>query len=101
MTAHDLTPVTITCPECGHHQHSVAEHFRDALIYQCPGCAILLRPEHDDACILCSHGDGPCPLCQAPAPTGQLAIGGLLRRVNPGTAAAVSLPVRRPGGSSA
>ena len=65
MHAPNLTPVTITCPECGHAEHSVAEHFRDAMIYQCPACAVLLRPEQGDACVLCSHGDGPCPLCHS------------------------------------
>ena len=64
MTSPDLTPVTVTCPECGHRQHSVAEHFRDAMIYQCPACSVLLRPEHGDACVLCAHGDGACPLCR-------------------------------------
>ncbi len=85
MIALNLTPVTITCPECGHHQHSVAEHFRDAMIYQCPACAVLLRPEPGDACVLCSHGDGPCPLCRSPEnhPTAAAAAAALRDRRQP------------------
>jgi len=61
---------TITCPACRH--ESVEQMPTEAcrFYYECPKCAILLKPKPGDCCVFCSYGSLPCPPIQEKAAGG-------------------------------
>ncbi|WP_286299397.1 GDCCVxC domain-containing (seleno)protein [Aminobacter sp. SS-2016] len=57
----------ITCPRC---RYSMTESMAlDAcqVIYECQGCATVMRPRAGDCCVFCSYGSVPCPSKQIPS----------------------------------
>ncbi len=51
----------ITCPACGHQAQERMPIDACQYFYVCRGCGERLRPDPEDCCVYCSHGDTPCP----------------------------------------
>jgi hypothetical protein len=54
----------LICPDCG----GVAEEemLTNACqyFYECPHCAVILKPKPGECCVFCSYGDVKCPPVQ-------------------------------------
>ena len=55
---------TITCPHCGRAEAATMPTDACVYFYECPGCAVLLKPKSGDCCVFCSYGSLPCPPIQ-------------------------------------
>ena len=55
----------ITCPECGHVETETMPTDAGQWLYDCKGCAAVLKPKSGDCCVYCSYADIPCPPIQA------------------------------------
>ncbi len=52
---------TLSCPHCGHQVQAAMPTDYCVVVYECPACALTLRPKVGDCCVFCSYGDRPCP----------------------------------------
>jgi hypothetical protein len=55
---------TIACPVCGRRETETMPTDACRYVYQCPGCAAVIKPKPGDCCVFCSYGDTPCPPIQ-------------------------------------
>ncbi len=55
---------TLTCPECNTQHKERMPVDACQFFYDCPSCAVVLRPKQGDCCVFCSYGDVPCPPIQ-------------------------------------
>jgi hypothetical protein len=55
----------ITCPDCGAQSREVMPTDACQFFYDCPVCAVRIRPHPGDCCVFCSFGSVPCPPKQA------------------------------------
>lgn len=55
---------TVTCPACGVRTTETMPSDACQLLYDCPACSAVLKPEAGDCCVFCSYGDTPCPPVQ-------------------------------------
>lgn len=54
----------LTCPACGHTTAEVMPTDACQYFYDCPHCAVVLKPMPGDCCVFCSYGDMTCPPIQ-------------------------------------
>jgi hypothetical protein len=54
----------LTCPECGQTTAEVMPTDACQYFYDCPQCAVVLKPKRGDCCVFCSYGDVKCPPIQ-------------------------------------
>jgi hypothetical protein len=57
---------TLTCPSCGHTEWEQMPASVCLNVYECLGCAVLLKPRAGDCCVFCSYADKRCPTATAP-----------------------------------
>lgn len=69
-----LTSV-IRCPTCGHAQEAAMPTDSCQIVYTCPTCQSVLRPQPGDCCVFCSYGSVPCPSIQQEALARDVAAG--------------------------
>jgi hypothetical protein len=55
---------TIICPLCGARATETMPTDFCLYFYDCPRCAIVLKPLPGDCCVFCSYGDVKCPPIQ-------------------------------------
>jgi len=56
---------TIRCPECGVSRLERMPTDACVWFWECPDCAVLLKPKPGDCCVYCSYADTRCPPIQA------------------------------------
>jgi hypothetical protein len=66
----------ISCPRCGTTTEEQMPTDACVVIYSCPGCGEVLRPEPGDCCVFCSYGSVPCPPVQVQQRAGSTVSGG-------------------------
>lgn len=54
----------LTCPECGGVVDEEMPTNACQYFYECPHCAVVLKPKAGDCCVFCSYGDVKCPPVQ-------------------------------------
>jgi hypothetical protein len=57
----------ITCPECATQTRAVIPPDACQFFWDCPACAVALRPKQGDCCVFCSWSDTPCPSSGKPS----------------------------------
>jgi hypothetical protein len=57
--------LVITCPDCGHVAEETLPTDACQWLYDCKGCAAVLKPLRGDCCVFCSYGTVACPPIQA------------------------------------
>jgi hypothetical protein len=55
---------TLTCPECGAATCEKMPEDACQYFFDCPSCAVVLKPKPGDCCVFCSYGDVACPPIQ-------------------------------------
>ncbi|NNE45077.1 MAG: hypothetical protein HKN37_00295 [Rhodothermales bacterium] len=55
---------TLTCPSCGHQSTETMPENACVHFWECPACAVILKPLDGDCCVFCSYGDVGCPPVQ-------------------------------------
>ena len=51
----------LTCPACGRVSEAIMPTNACQYFFDCPHCAVLLKPKPGHCCVFCSYGDTPCP----------------------------------------
>ncbi|MEQ1663090.1 MAG: GDCCVxC domain-containing (seleno)protein [Thiobacillus sp.] len=51
----------LTCPDCGVTTTCTMPTDACQWFFECPACAVLLKPKPGDCCVFCSYADVPCP----------------------------------------
>lgn len=64
MTDIQLTS-RLTCPACGETVQETMPTDACQYFYDCPNCAVVLKPKAGDCCVFCSYGDVKCPPIQS------------------------------------
>jgi hypothetical protein len=59
-----LLTSNLTCPECGHTTAETMPTDACQWFFDCPHCAVVLKPKPGDCCVFCSYGDVKCPPIQ-------------------------------------
>jgi hypothetical protein len=57
--------LVITCPDCGHVAEETMPTDACQWLYDCKGCAAVLKPLPGHCCVFCSYGTVACPPIQA------------------------------------
>jgi len=63
---------TLACPVCGRRETETMPTDACRYVYQCRGCAALIKPKPGDCCVFCSYGDTPCPPVQEERAKGRI-----------------------------
>ncbi|MBA5867698.1 MAG: hypothetical protein GDA67_13480 [Nitrospira sp. CR1.3] len=60
----------LTCPNCGTPTERDMPPDACVVLFECPSCQSVLRPQSGDCCVFCSYGSTKCPPVQLQANSG-------------------------------